>query len=218
MKREIVEMLARVLRCRSDFCTSRRLAPAWRCAMIKSSCRSRIGALPPTSPLDAFSHKLSTLEFGSFSQSTRCRCNPISSKFCKPQLSVCAQAGTADRLNFRHRSTVERTSLGMAWAGFESMRGPLALPQNLHDLDAFVKPDFAVPSPLRYFVTEFTINPTLMRWSADAVSVDTASACPASDFMRKLDRFRRSDGTLRRLAQPCRGANPVAPDGALAGP
>ena len=65
----------------------------------------------------------------------------------------------------------------MAWAGFESMRGPLAMRQNVHDSIPIVKPCFTVPSPLRYFVTEFTVNPALMRWSADAVSVDTASAC-----------------------------------------
>ena len=98
------------------------------------------------------------------------------------------------------------------------MRGLLALPQNVHDLIAIVKPCFAVPSLLLFFVTKFTKKPAPMRRFADAVSVDTASACPASDFTRKRDRFRRSDGTLQRVAAVMPRSYPVVPDGALAGP
>ena len=104
----------------------------------------------------------------------------------------------------------------MARAGFESMRGLLALPQNVHDLIAIVKPCFAVPLLLLFFVTKFTKNPAPMPHSEDAVSVDTASACPASDFTRKRDRFRRSDGTLQRVAAVMPRSYPVAPDRAHA--
>ena len=96
------------------------------------------------------------------------------------------------------------------------MRGLLALPQNVHDLIAIVKPCFAVPSLLLFFVTKFTKKPAPMRRFADAVSVDTASHALHRTSRENATVFVGATERSRGWLLSCRGATPVAPDRAHA--